>query len=214
MSVSSHSLQERTGSFPGNCCHICSSNQLILFADSKFSEHLHIAISQHSLISYGTAKVVPYILEHLSGEFRTSQPHLRTKRYPEAPCNEEITVAWNCVLMSGQLPRVKWDTKQYVNSAVNTSVWTAALCTVCCLKRPLIIIIMDCFYIAVFSALVQTHCTQVACDSEWVTVSFTECIFTYIEMQVSIFGLNPNGILICLLSIRDPEQNNFKNQRQ
>ena len=41
-----------------------------------------------------------------------------------------------------------------------------------------------------------------------------ELIFTYIEMQVSIFGLDPNGILICLLSVRDPEQNNFKNPRQ
>ena len=30
----------------------------------------------------------------------------------------------------------------------------------------------DHFYIALFSALEQTHCALVACDSEWVTVAF------------------------------------------
>ena len=30
----------------------------------------------------------------------------------------------------------------------------------------------DCFYIALFSALEQTHCTLVACDSRWMTVAF------------------------------------------
>ena len=35
-----------------------------------------------------------------------------------------------------------------------------------------IIIIIHRFSTALFSALEQTHCAHVACDSEWVTVSF------------------------------------------
>ena len=35
-----------------------------------------------------------------------------------------------------------------------------------------IIIIIHSFYIALFSALEQTHCAHVACDSEQVTLSF------------------------------------------
>ena len=34
----------------------------------------------------------------------------------------------------------------------------------------IIIIIIHSFYIALFSALKQTHCAHVACDSEWVTI--------------------------------------------
>ena len=36
----------------------------------------------------------------------------------------------------------------------------------------IIVIIIERFYIALFSALKQTHCAHVARDSEWVTVSF------------------------------------------
>ena len=36
----------------------------------------------------------------------------------------------------------------------------------------IIIIIIHSFYIALFSELEQTQCAHVACDSEWVTVSF------------------------------------------
>ena len=32
---------------------------------------------------------------------------------------------------------------------------------------------IDCFYIALFSASEQTHCTLVVCDSEWVTVALS-----------------------------------------
>ena len=35
-----------------------------------------------------------------------------------------------------------------------------------------IIIDIDRSYMALFSALEQTHCALVACDSEWVTVAF------------------------------------------
>ena len=41
----------------------------------------------------------------------------------------------------------------------------------------IIIIIIDRFYVALFSVLEQTHCTYVTCDSEWATVSFLWCIF-------------------------------------
>jgi len=34
------------------------------------------------------------------------------------------------------------------------------------------IIITECFRIALFSALEKTHCTHVVCDFEWVTASF------------------------------------------
>ena len=37
---------------------------------------------------------------------------------------------------------------------------------------PFIFVIIDCFYIALFSALEQTHCVHVACDTERVAVSF------------------------------------------
>ena len=40
------------------------------------------------------------------------------------------------------------------------------------MEKFLTIIIIHSFYIALFSALEQTHCTYVACDSERVTVSF------------------------------------------
>ena len=37
-------------------------------------------------------------------------------------------------------------------------------------------VVLHSFYIALFSALEQTHCTHVACDSEWVTYPFIACI--------------------------------------
>ena len=48
-------------------------------------------------------------------------------------------------------------------------------------------IIIDCFNFALFSALGQTHCAHVACDSEWVTASF-----------YSAFNIQRNGVLTAL----------------
>ena len=46
----------------------------------------------------------------------------------------------------------------------------------------IIIIIIDQFYTVLFSALEQTHCAHVACDSQWATTSFSfflQHIFQY-----------------------------------
>ena len=37
----------------------------------------------------------------------------------------------------------------------------------------------DCFYIVLFSALEQTHCALVACDSEWVSVAFYSAFWIF-----------------------------------
>ena len=36
----------------------------------------------------------------------------------------------------------------------------------------------------------------------------------YVKMQVSISGFNSNGILVCLLSISDPEQKTYKQKSE
>ena len=56
--------------------------------------------------------------------------------------------------------------------------------------RRYIMIIADRFYIVLFSALEQTHCTHVACDSEWMTVSFYSAFFNIHQSDVvaAIFG--------------------------
>ena len=53
-----------------------------------------------------------------------------------------------------------------------------------------IIIIIHSFYIALFSALEQTQYSHVACDSEWVTVSF----YTI----ACIINLHGSGVLVAL----------------
>ena len=39
------------------------------------------------------------------------------------------------------------------------------------------VVVPDCFYIVLFSALEQTHCALVACDSYWVTVASYSTFF-------------------------------------
>ena len=56
-------------------------------------------------------------------------------------------------------------------------------------RRSGIIIIIDRFYIALFSALEQTHFAHVACDSEGVTVSFYSALFI----------IHRSGVLAALL---------------
>ena len=51
-----------------------------------------------------------------------------------------------------------------------------------------IIIDIDRGYIALFSALEQTHCALVACDSEWVTVAF----------HSEFSNIHPNGVSTAL----------------
>ena len=61
-------------------------------------------------------------------------------------------------------------------------------------------IIIACFYIALFSALEQTHCIHVACHSEWVTVSFYR-LYLFI-VHILFFNVHWSGLLtiaICLL---------------
>ena len=53
----------------------------------------------------------------------------------------------------------------------------------------LTIIIHRFLYIAPFSALKQTHCAHVACDSKWATVSIYSCIST----------IHRSGVLIVLI---------------
>ena len=52
------------------------------------------------------------------------------------------------------------------------------------------IISIDCFYIVLFSALEQTHCTHVTSDSERVTVSFYHALFNIHRSGVltALFG--------------------------
>ena len=40
------------------------------------------------------------------------------------------------------------------------------------MSTRVVVLLSDCFFIALFSALEQTHCAHVACDYECVTVSF------------------------------------------
>ena len=60
-----------------------------------------------------------------------------------------------------------------------------------------IIIIIHSFYIALFSALEQTHCAHVACDSDWVTVSSFFFFFFFIARIINIHG---SGVLITLFA--------------
>ena len=48
------------------------------------------------------------------------------------------------------------------------------------LCRPAVVV--DRFYISVFSALEQTHCALVACDSNWVTVAFYSAFWISTEV--------------------------------
>jgi len=176
VNFTSFPLQERTGSANYRLLHRPSlGNDVTSFLQtSSLNTSMFPYHSTFLMFDVREHQVFPHQLRH----------HQSCALYSAAP------FLWSFSLLSQilglksiqkhltrQLPWVMWDTKQCRNSAINTSVWTVALCTVCCVKRSLIIITMDCFYTAVFSALVQTHYTQVACDSEWVTVSFTECIF-------------------------------------
>ena len=43
-------------------------------------------------------------------------------------------------------------------------------------------VVVDCFYMALFSALEHTHCAFTACDSEWVTVAFYRTFWISTEM--------------------------------
>ena len=52
-----------------------------------------------------------------------------------------------------------------------------------------IIIIIHSFYIALFSALEQTHCAHIACDSERVTV-----VYPFIS-RINIHG---SGVMVAL----------------
>ena len=50
----------------------------------------------------------------------------------------------------------------------------------------IIIIAIDCFDIALFSAIEQTHCALVAWNSEWVTVSFYSAFVFVLVLLISI----------------------------
>ena len=50
------------------------------------------------------------------------------------------------------------------------------------------VVVIDCFCIELVSALMQTHCAHVACDSESGTVSF----------DGAIFYINQSGVLTVL----------------
>ena len=58
----------------------------------------------------------------------------------------------------------------------------------------LVVVVVIAFYIALFSAVEQTHCALSACDSEWVTVSFflTRILFFFLLI------IHGSGILIAL----------------
>ena len=53
--------------------------------------------------------------------------------------------------------------------------------------------VADCFYVVLFSALQQTHCTLVACDSQWVTsfLLFIGISKFWISTQVMYLQLGP-----------------------
>ena len=53
-------------------------------------------------------------------------------------------------------------------------------------SHVIIIIIIDRFYIALFSALEQTHCAHAACYLEWVAVSF----------YISFFNIHRSGVIL------------------
>ena len=57
-------------------------------------------------------------------------------------------------------------------------------------KNDDVINIIHSFYVALFFSLEQTHCAHVACDSEWVTVSFF-----FVARIIHIHG---NGVLVAL----------------
>ena len=67
---------------------------------------------------------------------------------------------------------------------------TTPLSRHCFITFPfIIIIVINCFYVALFPALKQTHCTLVTCNSEWVTA-----VSAFLKIHWS-------GVLTALLSL-------------